>query len=1024
MLETDVGYRLSPLQRHAWQGRGTGTGYSAAVFALDAPLTPDALAARLQRLAAELEILRVELVQVDGLREPVQYVRETARCHVVAGRLATEAEADADVDTLVDAWLDCSASRQANLAVALLDAATGPRHLLLRAPTWIADDAALALLAQALAASEPFVADTQYIDIAEWMHDVLESPVAEAGRAFWSSLNADAAHAARLPFARHAASSSVTPARRNYRVESGVTGPVEPELQALLAWHGVLSRWCGVGALDLTLFDHGRRFDELATVIGPVARAIPLRCDTCGLTAADSAARMADALAQARRHQEYFDPALPLPVHGYQWRTSGGNGGARWRGDSGLAIMPGQLVLRAGIDAGAWMLEFVFDARCFSAADIDVLAEQMRSALLQAPLAGYTPLCGPAVTPARPVSADALFDACVAGFPHAPAVRSGQTVLDYAALDHQVGRIADALLDLGVRHGDRIALVLPRDAACIAAMLAALRCGVAYVPLDPDAPTQRLADILAEASPRVLVHAGATDRWASLDGMATLDVTRLPARAEAAVRPSRIAVDPLQIAYVIYTSGSTGRPKGVEVSHQAVCHYVQAIEQRLGLEASASLSALSTWTADLGYTALYGALLTGRCFDIVPSDTVLDPARLSLHLAQYPVDCLKIVPSHLAALLEVPGGEAVLPRQCLVLGGEAAAPALLARLRERRPDLRVVNHYGPTETTIGVATHEAQGAPHHAGLPIGRALGHLRLHVLDAQLQPCPVGVIGELYIAGAGVAQGYLSRPDLTAERFLPEPVSGEDAPGTRMYRSGDRARYWPNGALQLLGRADDQVKIRGHRVEPGEVAAVLGRLPGVGAAVVVAQEAGADAWLAAYLVPTGVVRPGDAALLAQLHTCLPAHMVPSALVWMQQLPVTANGKVDRRALPPASRQRGSGRAVVAPRTSREHDIAAIWTALLGVDEVSVEDNFFDCGGHSLLLVQLKARLDAAFGREMPIVTLFQATTIAAQARFYDASSAPATGQGASTAEHDMARRAEKARAALQRQREVRTDG
>lgn len=1021
MLETDVGYRLSPLQRHAWQGRSTGAGCSAGLFAVDTPLTQDVLASRLARLGSELEILRVELVQVDGLREPVQYVRDTARFHVMVGCLDT----GADVETLLGTWLDCSASRAANLAVALLDAADGPQHLLLRAPAWIADDTALALLAQGLATSAPVVADTQYIDIAEWMHDVLESPAAESGRAFWSWVRTDAANATHLPFARQVASSSASPARRHYRVETGAGGWADPELQALAAWHGVLSQWCGAGALALTVFDHGRRFDELATVIGPVARPIPLRCDTRDVATADNAARIADALAQARRHQEYFDPALPLPAYGYQWRADGGSGGAQRRGDNGLPIGPGQLVLRAAVEADAWVLDVQFDARCFSAADIDVLADQLRSVLLQAPLTGHSPPCAADVTPTPACSAEALFDACVARFPHAPAVRAGQAVLDYTALDRQVDRIAVALLDLGVRHGDRIALALPRDASCIAAMLAALRCGVAYVPLDPDAPAQRLADILAEAAPRVLVHAGAADQWPSVAGMTPLDVARLPVRAEMAVRRSRVPVDPRQIAYVIYTSGSTGRPKGVEVSHQALCHYVQGIEPRLRLDASASLSTLSTWTADLGYTALYGAILTGRCFDIVPADTVLDPVRLSQHLAHHPVDCLKIVPSHLAALLDVPGGDAVLPRQCLVLGGEPAAPALLARLRERRPDLRVLNHYGPTETTIGVATHAAEGAPHHAGLPIGRALGSLRLHVLDAALQPCPVGTIGELYIAGDGVAQGYLSRPDLTAERFLPEPVSAGSAPGTRMYRSGDRARCWPNGEVQLLGRADDQVKIRGHRVEPGEVAAVLARMPGIGGAVVVAQETGADAWLAAYLVAAGTARPSDAALLAQLQTCLPAHMVPSALVWMQQLPVTANGKVDRRSLPAASRQRGSGRAVVVPRTALERDIAAIWTALLDVDDVSVEDNFFDCGGHSLLLVQLKARLDAAFGREMPIVTLFQATTIAAQARFYDAASAPApaTDRGTPAADQEMARRAEKARAALQRQREARTD-
>ncbi|HYR10185.1 MAG TPA: amino acid adenylation domain-containing protein [Longimicrobium sp.] len=445
-------------------------------------------------------------------------------------------------------------------------------------------------------------------------------------------------------------------------------------------------------------------------------------------------------------------------------------------------------------------------------------------------------------------------------------------------------------------------------------------------------------------------------------------------------------VSPAQLAYVLFTSGSTGKPKGVAVEHRQIANYVAAARERLGVEAGATYATVSTFAADLGNTMVFGALCGGGTLHVIGQETAADADALGRYVQRHGIDCLKIVPSHLGALLQGAHPAHVLPRRLLVLGGEAAPWGLVERVAELAPECRVVNHYGPTETTVGVSTlpvGRRDGSP-AATVPIGRPLPNCALYVLDAALHPVVPGAAGELWVGGAGVARGYLGRPELTAERFVPNPFEGG-----RMYRTGDRVRLLPDGSVEFLGRADRQVKIRGFRVEPGEIEAALLSHPAVRAAVVTL--AGEEQRLAAYVVPgTGEGAPEE--LKRFLASRLPDYMVPAYVVALDALPLTPNGKVDRAALP-APEASASG-ASVAPRTPAEHTLAAIWADVLQVDDVGIHDNFFDRGGDSILAIQVAARANAA-GLRLNPNRIFDHQTIAELAAIANPLPETAAGDG-----------------------------
>ncbi|HEX2188742.1 MAG TPA: non-ribosomal peptide synthetase, partial [Longimicrobiaceae bacterium] len=449
---------------------------------------------------------------------------------------------------------------------------------------------------------------------------------------------------------------------------------------------------------------------------------------------------------------------------------------------------------------------------------------------------------------------------------------------------------------------------------------------------------------------------------------------------------------PDTLAYAIYTSGSTGRPKGVMVPHGAVVNFLHAMRERPGVSAEDVLLAVTTPAFDISVLELFLPLTVGARVVVADRETAADPVALAELLARSGATVMQATPATWKMLLFA-GWEG--DRRLRVLcGGEALSPTVAELLRERSAG--VWNLYGPTETTVWST---AQPVDRSGPVPVGRPVANTRAYVLDAGLEPVPVGVPGELYLAGAGVARGYLGRPGLTAERFLPEPFGA--AEGGRMYRTGDRARWREDGALELLGRTDQQVKVRGFRVEPGEVEAALVAHPGVREAAVAAHEDDTgEARLVAYVVEEADA-PDDAPELRRwLHERLPDYMVPSLFVGLDALPRTANGKLDRRALPaPEGGRAGVEAEYVAPRDAVEEALAAVWAETLHVEQVGVHDNFFELGGHSILATQLVVAVRATLQADLPVRALFERPTVAALAEEVVARE-PVPGQTARIAE------------------------
>ncbi|UDM53201.1 non-ribosomal peptide synthetase [Cupriavidus sp. MP-37] len=573
------------------------------------------------------------------------------------------------------------------------------------------------------------------------------------------------------------------------------------------------------------------------------------------------------------------------------------------------------------------------------------------------------------------------FEAHAASTPDAVALAADGTQLSYRELNRRANALAHRLIAQGAGPDVPVGVLAERSVEMVVALLAILKAGGAYVPFDPDYPADRLAYMIEDSGVAMLL-AQRPDAIAPLPAAVPVIDLSAPSLYHGEHANPSPTLHPDHLAYVIYTSGSTGRPKGVGISHRALAHYLQGVLSQLALPPAPRMAMVSTPAADLGHTVLFGALASGGALHLPERRCVFDAAAFARYMAQHRVEVLKIVPGHLRALLD--GAQAagvdpaeVLPGHTLVLGGEATDAALRARLHAARPACRLVNHYGPTETTVGVLVHGAGTTPQPgAGLPLGRPLDGTAAHVLDAGLCPLPDGIAGELYLGGPALARGYLGRAALTADRFVPDPFCRE---GGRLYRTGDRVRRRADGVFEYLGRIDDQVKIRGFRVEPGEVAAQLGALPQVRQAAVVAVAAAGGMQLVGYAVPHADARPDPAALCRALAATLPPHMVPAAIVLLDALPLTANGKLDRRALPaPDAATPAAAATREAPQGDLETRLAEIWQALLQVPAVGRHDNFFALGGHSLLAVQLLSRIQGELGIEVPLSLLFGAATLA----------------------------------------------
>ncbi|MGF6988499.1 amino acid adenylation domain-containing protein [Paraburkholderia atlantica] len=571
-----------------------------------------------------------------------------------------------------------------------------------------------------------------------------------------------------------------------------------------------------------------------------------------------------------------------------------------------------------------------------------------------------------------------LFEAQVRRAPEAVALVHENERLSYGELNARANRLAHHLIALGVRPDQPVGICVERSAAMVVGLLAILKAGGAYLPLDPAYPSQRLRQVLGDAAPQLLL-CDAAGR-AALGPEVLTDVIAVDLETATPVwgeqprsdpEPRTLGLTSRHLAYVIYTSGSTGTPKGVQNEHRAVINRLIWMQKAYALKATDVVLQKTPFGFDVSAWEFFWTLLEGATLVLAVPGVHKDPDALVNLIIGQRITTAHFVPSMLASFMDTKGVDRCTSLQRLVCSGEALSASLTQKVRCVLPWTGLHNLYGPTEAAIDVTAWNCPADFNGSVVPIGRPIANTRVYVLDGHGAPVPFGAVGELYIGGAGVARGYLNRPELTAERFIASPF----VEGDRLYRTGDLARYLPDGNLEFLGRTDDQVKIRGFRIEPGEVAAHLCGHAWVREAVVVARaERAGEPQLVAYVVAAEEAQEAQLAATLRAHLVgqLPDYMVPAAFVPLAELPLTVNGKLDRKALPAPADDAYARSAYEAPQGAVETALAEIWAELLGLERVGRHDNFFELGGHSLLAVQVSSRLSQAVGVELPLSTLF----------------------------------------------------
>ncbi|WP_394829008.1 amino acid adenylation domain-containing protein [Pendulispora albinea] len=1028
-------FRLSPQQARRWAelGPAATTARARCTVLLEGPLDPARLHLAALELTRQHEIVRTRYRPLAGTNTGVQ---------------------------------SPAPAEEAPLTSTLTELGPGRYELVLELPALSTDRRGLvnlvASLAERYASHEPLEPVAQYADVAEVFHDLLVSPDAEAGRLQFRNvdltrwLEPASPHEAESssdpqPFAPRAAAVVLPAGHALERAASALEVP--PEALLLATWHVLVHRLSDRGHARIAVAFDGRTYEGLDTAMGPFERLLPFRADLdprAGL--AELARATAAAVAGDLEWQDFFDlasalsaqgwsagdepvPYFPIAFAAFTWPAAIESGGVQFR-ITGLEPVVDRFDWKlVGVAReGGVAAELHYDAARFSERTAARWAERFAT-LLAAAIAepdramAALPIVGPEESAElaqgnrteRPWSLEGAvhehFDAQAARTPEREALRSGEAHLTYRGLAERANQLAHRLIALGAAPEDRIAICLERSMNQVVALLGVLKAGCAYVPIDPMLPPERAASILDQAGARLVLTQGslraslpAGPRTVQIDDP---DEASILARAprEAPHRPT----DPRQLAYVIFTSGSTGKPKGVMIQHGSVLNLAQALDESIYRPALARRARSDeplrvSLNAPLAFDASvkqWVQLLSGHTLCVVPEEARLDARRMCDLVREQRLDVLDTTPSMLAGLVEQGLGRAPELSPALILvGGEPIEAALWRKLAGLRGTF--VNVYGPTECTVDASSAEVASSP----VPtIGGPLGNVRAYVLDAHLLPVPIGAIGELFIGGAGVGRGYAGQPAATAQRFVPDPAGPA---GARLYRTGDLCRMREDGRLEFIGRNDGQVKLRGLRIELGEIESVMQSHPAVRHAVVDARRTPTgETRLVAYFVPREkVAAPGAIAdLRAELRKTLPEYMVPSALVPMAAIPLTPNGKLDRAALPDPRESPDDGVRFEAPTSDIERTVVAIWQEVLGVARIGLHHNFFDLGGHSLLMVKVHERLATAFARPISMVELFRHPTVSALAKHLASGSAAKEADTSARADRQRAAREEQAR-------------
>ena len=1032
--KTLSGFQLSPQQKRVWWLQQNSSAYlTQGAILLEGNLKSEILKAACEQVIARHEILRTSFPRLPGVKTPVMAIADSSFPWWQEIDISNWKEGEwlAKIEELFQdtRCYGFDFEQGSLLRLSLLRYSVDVHFLHVCLPSLCADSRTIENLvaeisqsyANSLKSEEFPVEALQYLQLSEWQNQLLEDEDAEAAKAYWHQQQLSSLVSLKLPLERESTGDSqfdptcvrlaVSP-ERTAKIEGLAQNHHTSASVVLLAcWQTLVWRLTGQPDIVIGTACDRREYEELQEVLGLVATWLPIKNSFVpDLRFSEVIERTKKTLFDAEEWQDYFVPELiendnPLafPI-GFEFeqlpkkRFAAGVSFSLYRHSS--YIEPFKVKLTCTRHNDSLDVAFHYDVNYFSEDAIQRLARQFQTLLTSATenpntSISHLEILNPSdrqqlLFEFNQTQVDYPLDQCihqrfeeqVEKTPNNIAVVFEDQQLTYAELNARANQLAHYLQQLGVEPEVLVGLCMERSLEAIVGLLGILKAGGAYLPIDPALPVEGLAFRLEDAQVPVLLtqqrlldalptHAAQViclDRdW---DTIAQERNENLPNKATSE-----------NLVYVLFTSGSTGKPKGVAIEHRQLLNYTYAIADKLDLPTGASFAAVSTLAADLGNTAIFPALCAGSTLHVLSQERASDPVALADYFNRYPIDCLKIVPSHLSALLASPNQESILPRQCLVLGGEAASWHLIEQLQQCKATCRIVNHYGPTETTVGVLTYPVerdQASRASETVPLGHPLANTQVYVLDGHLQPVSMGVPGELYIGGAGLARGYVNRPELTAARFIINPLS--NAPEEKLYKTGDRVRYLPDGNLEFLGRIDNQVKVRGFRIELEEIESALRQHPGVWeVAVLVREDEPGDKRLVAYVVPNQEKFAGTSELRLFLRKKLPEYMVPSAFVPLKNFPLTPNGKVDLQALPsPDTARPDLEDTYVAPRTLIEESLVEIWAEVLRLERVGIRDNFFELGGHSLLVTQVVSRLRDTFEVEIPLGDFFEAPTIA----------------------------------------------
>jgi amino acid adenylation domain-containing protein len=998
---TAEGFSLSPGQRKSWKLREA---HPCAFFGIQCVvrvnerLGVDRLDQAIRRVRKRHEILRTRFALLEGTMVPLQVVDDLvsgldAKLDLLGQHAQKSRE---EIEHLkLQQWREvCGDSLGRALSVALVTKSDQAAMLVITGSALCADEAALEMFVHEIAEAYTGAAyddspALQYADVAEWQNQVIAAP--EEHSPYWTAEKFAILDFPTLPFERRRNDSAefrpaticrnvpqtIASALSTVAAQQGVaTGTV-----LMVAWQILIQRLSRVERFLIgTTFD-GRAHEELSDLIGPFETSMAVALDGSGGPCCDELGKqLHKALEVARLDQFLFDPEKIRFSNGsskrclfpmlfqVRKRTVVVPSGVEWEIESWEECLETFDLRATAVESAGCTLDIklTWNSSIFHQNDIELLGNSYIALLgsmaanpngraSEFPVQDVTSTLGLFRRPAHDGAACSvleLIEEQIARVPESPGVVCNGDQLTYAQLNRRSSIVASRLKRAGVGPDTVVAILGERSTNFVVGILATFKAGAAWLPIELDTPLQRIQYMVQQAQAVALLKQ--SDVKLSLD--LSIPVVPLDGLDESdAILPTTYSPpDPKQLAYVIFTSGSTGYPKGVAVEHRQLSAYLDGFLSELNLPDRPQCALVSTMMADLGHTPVFAALASGGCLHIVPSHQSLDTKALARYFVRHPMDVIKIVPAHLEALCDSLLESTALQWRYLIVGGEPLTWSLVEKVQRLAPGCTIVNEYGPTETTIGVLSGKAELESREfctPEVPIGVPRPAVSAYVLDEQLQPVPAWIPGELYVGGRYVCRGYAGRGDLTAEKFLPDPFHSR--PGSRMYRTGDMARYRGDGIVEFLGRRDGQIKIRGCRIELGEIEAALCRHPDVQRAVALAVDDGSPgkrvlAWVA---VGSSTVMAEE--LRAFLEKTLPKFMIPNRLMCVDQLKLTPNGKVDRSALAAFTPPQVSAE-FSEPLDGMEESLLAVWQKVLGMQQIGVEDNYFALGGDSLRVIQL----------------------------------------------------------------------